>query len=397
MRFVNLVKYSKYTILKYLICERRVILKFMFLTILKLLKNSLFVITVLIPTSCAIVYYSFIASDIYISESRFVVRSPQRQQSTSVLGAIFSNSGFPQSQDDVFSVHDFVLSRDALKQLNSQFNLKEIFGTERADFLSRYPALFSDTSFESLYKYYIKHISIDSESASSISTLRVRSYDQKTAYEINVALLVMSESLINQINLRARNDLISYASAEVKEAELKAKEAALNMAAFRNKRAVFDPERQSATQLLLVSKLQDELIATKMQLTQVKTIAPDNPQITVLQQRAIVLQRDMDIEMAKVAGSGDNSLTNKTTDFERLGLDKAFADRQLASALASLETARNESRRKQLYLERIVQPNTPDASLEPRRIRSVLIFLILGLVAWGILSLLIASLREHKN
>jgi capsular polysaccharide transport system permease protein len=372
-------------------------LKLLFLSLLRLLKNTLFVITVLIPTFCAFIYYGFIASDVYISESRFVVRSPQRQQSASVLGAIFSNSGFQQSQDDVFSVHDFVLSRDALKKLNSEFNLKEIFGTERADFLARYPSLFSDTSFESLYKYYIKHVTIESESASSISTLRVRSYDQKTAYEINESLLVMSESLINQINLRARSDLINYASAEVKEAELKAKEAALNMAAFRNKRAVFDPERQSATQLLLVSKLQDELIATKMQLTQVKTLAPDNPQITVLQQRAIVLQRDMDIEMAKVAGSGDNSLSNKTTDFERLGLDKAFADRQLASALASLETARNESRRKQLYLERIVQPNTPDASLEPRRIRSVLIFLILGLMAWGILSLLIASLREHKN
>jgi capsular polysaccharide transport system permease protein len=63
----------------------------------------------------------------------------------------------------------------------------------------------------------------------------------------------------------------------------------------------------------------------------------------------------------------------------------------------SLEQARNEAQRKQLYLERIVQPNLPDVATEPRRLRSFLAVVALGLVLWGILSMLIAGVREHQD
>jgi capsular polysaccharide transport system permease protein len=98
----------------------------------------------------------------------------------------------------------------------------------------------------------------------------------------------------------------------------------------------------------------------------------------------------------KMTGSA-TSLTNKAAAFERLALDRTFAEKQLANAMAALEVARSETQRKQLYLERIVQPNKPDVAIEPRRLRSVIVVLVLGLVAWGILTLLVASIREHME
>jgi capsular polysaccharide transport system permease protein len=78
-----------------------------------------------------------------------------------------------------------------------------------------------------------------------------------------------------------------------------------------------------------------------------------------------------------------------------LALDRAYADKQLAGALTALDAARSEAQRKQLYLERVVQPNLPDVAIEPKRLRSVVVIFVLGLVAWGILTLLVASVREH--
>jgi capsular polysaccharide transport system permease protein len=362
-----------------------------------LFKNRLLVATVFAPTLLAVVYYGFIASDIYISESRFVVRSPQRQQSSSVLGAIFSGAGFTRSQDDAFSVHDFIVSRDALSELDTKLQVRKAFNDPKVDFLSRFPGLFGDDSFESLHKYYGQRISIVHDSASNISTLRVSAFNAEQSHAINELLLVMGERLINQTNDRGRQDLVKYAQAEVTAAEGKTKEASLALAGYRNQRSVFDPDRQSAIQLQQVSKLQDELIATKMQLAQVRTLTPDNPQVPVLQKRAEALQREMDNEMAKVAGGGSNSLTNKAAEFERLTLERAFADRQLASAMGSLESARNEARRQALYLERIVQPSTPDMAVEPRRLRAIFTVLMMGLIAWGILNILLAGVREHKD
>jgi capsular polysaccharide transport system permease protein len=64
--------------------------------------------------------------------------------------------------------------------------------------------------------------------------------------------------------------------------------------------------------------------------------------------------------------------------------------------MASLQNANNDARRQQAYIERIVQPNTPDKATQPRRLRSIFAVIVLGLVAWGVLSLLFSATREHN-
>jgi len=80
-----------------------------------------------------------------------------------------------------------------------------------------------------------------------------------------------------------------------------------------------------------------------------------------------------------------------------LALEMEFSNKQLASAMANLESARNEAQRQQIYLERIAEPSLPDSAQEPRRVRGVLATLLFGLVAWGVLSLLLAGVREHQD
>jgi capsular polysaccharide transport system permease protein len=357
--------------------------------------NRLLLLTVVLPTLISSIYFGLIASDVYISESRFVVRSPERQTNTG-LGALLQGTGFSRSQDDTYTIHDFIFSRDALKKLDDQFAVGNAFASSNVDIFSRFSGLDRDNSFEALYRYYQKHVTVDMETSSSISTLSVSAFTAENAYQINEKLLEMSENLVNQLNEQGQQDMIRFASAEVATAEQKAKAAALAVSNYRNLKGVFDPEKQSALQLQQVSKLQDELIATKIQLAQIRTLTRDNPQIPALQKQLETLQTEIDSETAKVAG-GDRSLANKSTEYDGLILERGFAEKQLAAALTSLEQARNDSQRKQLYLERIVQPSKPDIAMEPRRMRNVFATLVLGLIAWGILTMLLAGIREHQD
>jgi len=357
--------------------------------------NRLLLAIVIAPTLLSSIYFGLIASDRYVSESRFVVRSPQRQAPTG-LGALLQGTGFSRSQEDTYSVHSFMLSRDALQKLDGDLGLGKSFGSRDVDLFSRFNGFGLDNSFEALFLYYQKRISIDLDTASSIAVLKVRAFKADEAYRINEMLLQMGENLVNQLNERGRQDMIRFAKSEVAIAEEQAKAASLALSNFRKSRSVFDPERQSALQLQQVSKLQDELIATKTQLAQVQAFTPDNPQLASLQKRAETLQSEIDGEMAKVTGGG-SSLTNKAAEYERLALERSFADKQLAAALASLELARNDAQRKQLYLERIVQPNKPDVAMEPRRVRAVLATFLISMVVWGVLTILIAGIREHHD
>ncbi|NOT98142.1 MAG: hypothetical protein HOO97_03495 [Sideroxydans sp.] len=357
--------------------------------------DRLFLFTVALPTLISIIYFGLIASDVYISESRFVLRSPQHQVGTG-LGALFQGAGFSRSQDDTYSVHDYIFSRDALKQLDTELALSKEFSASHVDVFSRFGSFGWDHSFEALYRYYQKRVVLDLDSSSSISTLGVSAYTPEMAFQMNEKLLVMGENLVNQLNERGRQDMIRFASDEVAEAEKKAKLASLAVSNFRNVKGVFDPEKQSALQLQQVSKLQDELIATKIQLAQIRGLTRDNPQIASMQRRIETLQSEIKSETAKVAG-GDRSLANKSTEYESLILERGFAEKQLAAALTSMEQARNEAQRKQLYLERIVQPSKADMAMEPRRIRNVFATFVLGLIAWGILTMLLAGIREHQD
>lgn len=359
--------------------------------------NKLFIISVLLPTLIAVIYFGLIASDIYISESRFVLRAPQKQSQSNLVGALLQGTGFSHSQDDAYSVHDYIKSRDALSALNENLKLMSAYSKSTVDIFSRFAGLDRDNSFEAFHKYYQKHTFIEYDTASSITVLKTTAFTAKDAYLMNVELLDMSEKLVNQLNDRGRRDLVSYAEKEVEEAERKAKGAALAVSKFRSNETVVDPEKQSAQQLLAVGKLQEELITTTNQLAQLKSLAPENPQIPVLKVRMEYIQKAIDAETAKVAGSGKSSLTNKAANYERLNLDREFADKSLAFALTSLTNAKNEAQRQQLYLERLVQPSLPDVAVEPRRIRSVFSVFLLGLIAWGILTMLIAGIREHQD
>ena len=361
--------------------------------------NPLFLVVVVVPTVLSILYFGLLKSDIYISESRFVVRSPERPMQTQ-LGAIIQGAGFSRSLDDIYSVHDYMLSRDALRSVNKRLDLRKAYTRNGIDLFSRFNPLGFDNSLESLFLYYQQHVDVFLNSSSSISTLKTRAFTPSDAYRLNEILLQQAEDLINRLNERGRNDLIRYALREVADAEMKSRIASLALSDFRNKHGVFDPVGQSALQLQQVAKMQDELIATKTQLAQIKAFTPLNPQIPVLEQRVSALQQEINEENAKITGVSGNksqSLTNKAVEYERLSLDRVFAEKQLAAAMASLEQARNEAQRKQLYLERIVQPSIPDIATEPQRIKAILTTLIVGLILWGILTLLLAGVKEHHD
>ena len=359
--------------------------------------NWLFVLTVILPTTIAIIYYGIFAADVFISESRFVLRSPQKSSQAGLVGALLQGTGFTHSQDDAYSVHDYIKSRDALSELDLNLKLKEAFSSKKIDLISRFSGLDGDNSFEEFHKFYQKHVVTEYDTSSSITVLKTSAFTAKDAYLMNVELLDMSEKLVNQLNNRGRRDLVSYAEKEVEEAERKAKEATLSVSRFRSNNAVVDPEKQSAQQLIAVGKLQEELIAASNQFSQLKSLAPENPQIPVLKIRIEYLQKAIEAETAKVAGTGKSSLTNKAANYERLNLEREFADKNLAYALTSLTSAKNEAQRQQLYLERLVQASLPDKANEPKRLRSILATFILGLIAFGILSLLVSAVREHKD
>jgi len=364
-------------------------------------RHFLFFLTVFIPTALSIFYFGFYASDVYVSESSYVVRSPsQKTMGGTGLGALLQGatglSGFTRAPDDVHAVADYIESEDALEQMQEKLNVKAWWSSPDIDVVERFDPFGWNSSMEKLFEYYPRRVKVLVNDKSGITKLTVSSFTAEQATSINSLLLGEAEHLVNVLNKRGREDLIRFAEGEVKIAEDKAKAAAQALSEFRNTQAVVDPEKQTMLHFEQIARLQEELIRTRGQLTQLKVFAPDSPHPPALELRAQTLESEIAAETEKITG-GENSLASKAAEYQRLQLEQKFSDSQLAIAMAALESARNEAQRQQLYLETIDKPNQPDKAMYPKRLRGIITTFLLGLIAWGILAMLIAGVREHQH
>lgn len=357
--------------------------------------KPLFWLTVILPTAFSTVYFGVVASDIYISESSFVVRSPKNQASLTGFGALLQGSGFSRSQDDSYTVQEYMRSRTALEQLQQELPVKSFYDSQ-GDILSRFNGFKLNDSQEAFFRYFKDRLSIDLDSVSGIATLRVRAFKPEEGQQINQKLLNLGEELINRLNERARKDTLAYAEQAVEEAEKNVNDTAEALSKYRIKNKIFDLPAQSGVQLSLISTLKSELIRVETQLAQLVSITPDNPQVPALEMRQKSLRKEIEQQSKNLSGS-NNSIATQTAEYQRLVLANELAQQQLTAAMTSLQNTRGEADRQQLYLEVINKPSQPDWALEPHRLYNILATFIIGLMLYGVLSLLIASIREHKN
>jgi capsular polysaccharide transport system permease protein len=350
---------------------------------------------VVLPTLAAAVYLFCIASDQYISEARFVVRSAQKQGSSG-LGALLQSSGLNGIRDDAFPVIDFLKSRDALRDLESRLPLREMLNRKGADFLARFPTFDSNNTFEDLYEHLSGIMSVTHDASTGITTLKVRAFEPADSQRIAEALLESSEQLVNRMNERSLTDAVSLAEKQVASAEERSSKALQAVTAYQIKAGIVDNTSTAKTYLELIGGLEKELAATRAQISQTRSVSPNNPGLPALLDKEAALVKQVASERGKLLGA-DGSLVGTFAEYQRLTLEAEFAAKALLATNGLLESARMEALRKQLYLERVVEPNSADKSRYPRRWLALLTMFGTSLLAYGIVRLLIVNAREHAS
>jgi capsular polysaccharide transport system permease protein len=346
----------------------------------------------MLPTVIAALYYFLIAADLYASEARFVVHSPSKPQITGLSG-LLQGGGLTTSHDDVYTVHDYILSRDALAALAKTEDLKAVFSRPEADWLSRYPNLIYGEEFEEFYKYYGHRVEVVFDTTTGITTLTVKAFRAEDAQRLASRLVELSEALVNRLNERSKANAVADAEKEVELAEQRVTDVQASVLAYRNRERMLDPGKSSGSVLEAQSRLQTDINATRLRLAQT---VPQSPVRSELETRLHVLSSQLEEQRSRMAGS-DTSFAPKISEYEKIVLKQDFAERGLTSALASLENARVEARRQQIYLDRVVEANRPDLALYPKRLISVLIVFITCFIAYSIGALLLAGVREHAQ
>jgi capsular polysaccharide transport system permease protein len=360
-------------------------------------KRRWFLLFVVGPTLLAGLYYGLIASDVYISESRFIVKSPdQKRSQMSTFANLVQTTGLSGGQEQTNQVLTYVNSRDALAALEKKVDIKDKFANFDADILARFPRPFGTSTFESLFKYYSDMVDARIDSQTGMAIIKVRAFTPQDAFVINHELLNLSEGLVNRLNERAQSKGIIEAQKQVQLATERAKASRVALTQYRNAQALIDPGKQAVGVLEISNSMIAERATLQAQLDLMQRVAPKNPSIPALRNRINAISVQIASQDSRVVGNA-GGIASKLGGYENLLVEQEFATQSLNAASAALVQARAEAQRQQFYLERVVDPNTPDTPLLPKRFLSILVVFAVATCLYFVGWMFMVGILEHAS
>lgn len=361
------------------------------------MKKRAFVTALVLPTVLAFIYFLLLASPMYVSHASFAIRSADASSSSGmdIASMFLRTSG--STGNDTYIINDYIQSLDIAQDIDRELGVVAHYSSHDHDIISR---LWSNPTQDELARYWrwavVPQLNVDT----GIISLEVKAYTPEMAQQVTEAVLERSEALVNAMNERAQKDAVALAREEVQRAEERVRNAQSSMREFRDAHNLIDPKTTAAGLQGLVTGLEAEATTLRTQISEARSyMKADAPLIKSLTQRLAAVEKQLDEEKLRVAGqsSTQGNLNALVADYEDLAIEAEFAQKQLVSAMTSLEQARVQQMAQSRYVVAYQQPTLPDESLYPKPFLFTL-YVFAGLLLFlGIVSLVWASIREHAG
>ena len=360
-------------------------------------KKRAFITSLVAPIVLAFLYFILMASPMYISQASFAIRTADNAAPSGTdLAAMFLKA--PGSTgNDAYIINDYIQSLDIAQDIDRELGVIKHYSSRKYDIVSRLWQKPTQDEFLTFWqRVVVPHLNVDT----GIIKLNVRAYDPQMAQKITRAVIARSEALVNAMNERAQGDAVKLAREEVTRAEGRIRAAQAAMREFRDRHDLLDPTITASGLLQLVTTLEAEASALRTQIAEAQSfMRHDAPALTSLNQRLSAVEKQLAAEKARVAGqqSPQGNLNAIVAEYQDLTIEAEFAQKQLVSAMASLEQARIQQAAQSRYVVAYQQPTLPDESLYPRPYLFTLYIFLGTFILLGIVSLIWASIREHAG
>nr|WP_010400757.1 capsule polysaccharide transporter [Paracoccus sp. TRP] len=357
-----------------------------------------FLALVVLPTLIWAAYLWLRASDQYVSTVGFTVRNEQAAPSIELLGGLSPLAGGGGAADtDV--LYEYIRSQDMVERIDAELDLHARFSRAWPhDFVF---AFNPENHIEDLTDYWQRQVKVLYDSSTQLITLKVSAFTPEDAQAIAAAVFQASSDKINEISTIARNDATRLARAELDKARAELTETRQAMTAFRMRSQIVDPEADLAGQMGVLSGLQaqlaEALVAHDLLLDNAQ---PTDHRVVQAQQKIEALRRLIEAERSKFGAEGQGpageSYAQLMAEYEKLAVDREFAEGAYRSARIAYETALAETQRQARYLAAHIEPKVAQSATEPNRPWLLAMVAGLLLAGWSILVLIYYSVRDRR-
>lgn len=357
-----------------------------------------FILLVLLPLGLASWYLWMRAVDQFPSSVAFTVRREEAPSAGNLLGSLSVLSSASSSDSDI--LYEFIQSQELVLAIDKTLNLRKIYARPHAQ--DPYFALPPDSTIEVLLDYWGDMVRISYAPGTGLIKLRVLAFDPNEAQQIAAEIFSESSQMINKLSAIAREDSIRYAREDLDQAVEQLKQARLEVTAFRSRTQIIDPNADIQLQMGLLNTLQQQLgeELINYDLLRENTRETD-PRILQVEQRISAIRKRIRQERQKFgsggdAGDDDRDYVKVIAEFERLIVDREFAEQKYTSALSNFDLSQTKAQRQSRYLAAYINPTISESSQYPDRLMILGLFALILFSAWSTLVLIYYSLRDRR-
>ena len=357
-----------------------------------------FILCFVVPISVITYYYTHVATDRYASTAGFSVRGIEAGGGLDGLGALTGLVSAGSTKGDSYIVLKYLESRSLIEDLDAELNLRGVFSSQEIDWVSR---MQEEAAVEDFVDYWLSRIDTEFDPSSGIIEFTVQSFSTEHALHTAERIIQLTQSLINDLSAKARQDALRFAEGEVQVQEQRLREALEAIREFRTVEQSVDPTASAALDIELLAKLESRLIDINARITvQRETLDEDAPSLVALRRQAEALREQLANRRAELSGKSSDdanvsSVTTQLSAFDSLEVERRFAEQSYASALDSLGQARRDADRQQRYLAVHLYPQAAETSEYPKRARNILLATFALFTTWAIAVLVTYSIRDH--
>jgi capsular polysaccharide transport system permease protein len=357
-----------------------------------------FVLFVIAPSIVSGVYLWAVAVDQYASSVGFSVRREDAGSPTDVLSGLTNISGSSSSDTDI--LFEYLQSQKLVTEIDDEIDLHAIWSKPENDPVF---ALEAGASIEELMDYWERMVTVSYGTGAGLIEVEVRAFTSEDATLIAEVLFDKSSDMINQLSAIARADGIRYTQEELVEAENRLRSARETLTRFRNANQIVDPELDLRSQAGLLANLQEQKAASLIELDLLrKTARESDPRIEQAQRRLEVIDERIAQERQKLGGSvplqagGDQGFADLIGEYERLVVDREFAQEAYISARAAHDSSLSEARRKSRYLAAYMEPTRAQTAAYPKRFTLQVVITLFLFLLWGIAVMVYYSIKDRR-
>ena len=347
---------------------------------------------VLAVVAIVAVYYAFLASDMYVSDAQVYVKSTDQQPVAAQVQFLPGGGG---ESSDALLVQAFLRSRDLMEIMDREIGFTEHFASTDHDMYSRLDA---NASAEDRLTYFRSRFSASLNPDTGIITLRGQGYTPEFSLQLVQTALSAAETYINDVGHRIAAEEIGFVETELDRARNNIGGAQAKLVDFQNENGILSADATGESKQALVLEMENDLVRL---LTEEKALTsylnPGAAEVVAVRSRIAALTSQLVVERAKLASTDGVSANDINAEARNLELELKFATDIYKAALVALERARIESFRKLKHLVVVQSPQLPDAAILPRKLYHLMTLFIALTLAYGIITMILATIREHRD